>query len=204
MRITVINVLTFFVALAVCAQKAESQQQPAPPSKFKVTSVFADEDWIPLQYTCGVADGSSPRLQWSDPPQGTVSFALIFHDTDAAPEKNAMDVTHWIVWSIPGTATHILAGVEPDSSPDGIQQGKNVRGINGYQPPCPPAGARPHHYVFELFALDTKLSLAAGSIRADLLNAMDGHVIGKAALVGVFGQGIDDKSWRWGAASLPQ
>ena len=85
-----------------------------------------------------------------------MSFALIFHDTDAAPAKGAMDVTHWILWNIPASATQLPAGVQPDTSPDGIQQGKNVRGVNGYQPPCPPVGARPHHYVFELYALDAK------------------------------------------------
>ncbi len=60
-----------------------------------------------------------------------------------------MDVTHWILWNIPAGAGQLSAGVQPDSAPDGIQQGKNVRGVNGYQPPCPPTGARPHHYVFE-------------------------------------------------------
>ena len=90
-----------------------------------------------------------------------MSFALIFHDTDAAPGKGAMDVTHWILWNIPASATQLPAGVQPDASPDGIEQGKNIRGVNGYQPPCPPVGARPHHYIFELYALDTKLDLPA-------------------------------------------
>ena len=101
------------------------------------------------------------------------------------------------LWNIPANATQLPAGVQPDTSPDGIQQGKNIRGVNGYQPPCPPVGVRPHHYIFELYALDTKLDLAAGSSRADLLKAMDGHVIGKASFVGIFGQGIDEKTWRW-------
>jgi Raf kinase inhibitor-like YbhB/YbcL family protein len=108
-----------------------------------------------------------------------------------------MDVTHWIVWNIPEGATQLAAGIQPDSSPAGIEQGKNIRGVNGYQPPCPPAGVKPHHYIFELYALDTKLNLPAGSSRADLLKAMDGHIIGKASLVGLFGQGIDEKNWPW-------
>lgn len=114
-----------------------------------------------------------------------------------------MDVTHWILWNIPASAAHLPAGVQRDSSLDGIEQGRNVRGVNGYQPPCPPAGVRPHHYIFELYALDTKLDLAPGSSRVDLLKAMDGHVIGKASLVGIFGQGIDEQTWRWGTAKLP-
>jgi Raf kinase inhibitor-like YbhB/YbcL family protein len=78
--------------------------------------------------------------------------------------------------------------VKPDTSPDGIVQGKNVGNMNGYRPPCPPPGATPHHYIFEIYALDSKLDLPAGSARADLLKAMDGHVIGKAAYFGLFGR----------------
>lgn len=192
-------------ALLGAGEKISLAQQAAPaPSKFKVTtSAFFDTDWIPVQYTCGVPDAISPGLAWSDAPEGAASFAVIFHDTDAAPGKGAMDVTHWILWNIPASATKLAPDVKPDSSPDGIVQGKNIRGVNGYQPPCPPAGARPHHYFFELYALDTKLSLPAGSSRADLTAAMDGHVLGKATVVGIFRQNIDDKSWRWGTAKLP-
>jgi hypothetical protein len=201
---TLTNMLVVLMLLGMGAAKLMAQQQVAPaPSKFKMTSVYYDEDWMPVQYTCGTADGSSPEVQWTDAPPGTMSFALIFRDTDAAPGNGVMDVTHWIVWNIAANATRLPAGVQPDTSPDGIQQGKNVRGVNGYQPPCPPVGVRPHHYVFELYAVDTKLDLPAGSSRADLLKAMDGHVIGKASLVGIFGQGIDEKTWRWGIAKLP-
>lgn len=204
MRLALLNVLLILMSLATGTEKIAAQQQAAPPpSKFKMMTVYDDGDWIPLQYTCGVTDGSSPRLQWGDTPAGTMSFALIFHDTDAAPGKGAMDVTHWILWNIPGNATQLPASVQPDTSPDGIQQGKNVRGVNGYQPPCPPPGARPHHYLFELYALDSKLDLPVGSSRADLLKALDGHVIGKTSVVGIFGQGIDDKTWRWGITPLP-
>jgi hypothetical protein len=142
-------------------------------------------------------------VQWSDAPEGTASFALILHDTDAAPAKGAMDVTHWILWNIPANAAQLAPNMRPDVSPDGILQGKNVRGVNGYQPPCPPAGAQPHHYIFELYALDTKLDLAAGSSRADLLRAMEGHVIGKASFTGIFRQNIDE-TWRPMLYKMPQ
>ena len=204
MRMTLPNLLMVLLLVTIGVEKVAAQQQAAPPpSKFKITSAYSDTDWIPVQYTCGVSDAGSPGVQWSDTPQGTMSFALIFHDTDAAPGKGVMDVTHWILWNIPASAVQLSAGLQPDTSPDGIQQGKNIRGVNGYQPPCPPAGAMPHHYVFELYALDTKLDLAAGSSRADLLKAMDGHVLGKASIVGIFRQNIDDKSWRWGTAKEP-
>src|ERR1700704_5861829 len=74
------------------------------------------------------------------------------------------------------------------ASPAGIVQGKNIRNVNGYQPPCPPPGATPHHYIFEIYALDTKLDLMPGSARADLLKAMDGHVVGKATYFGLYGR----------------
>jgi Raf kinase inhibitor-like YbhB/YbcL family protein len=205
MRMTLAQVLVVLMALAIGTGNAAAQQQAAPPpSKFAMTSsAFSDGDWIPVQYSCGVPDGASPEVQWSNPPAGAVSFALIMHDTDAAPANGSMDVTHWILWNIPGNAAQLTAGVQPDTSPDGIVQGKNIRGVNGYQPPCPPAGALPHHYFFELYALDAKLNLAAGASRADLLQAMDGHVIGKATHSGIFGQGVDEKAWRWKVAPLP-
>jgi Raf kinase inhibitor-like YbhB/YbcL family protein len=204
MQRTLINALMILMSVAAAAGRVAAQQQAAPPpSKFKMTSVFSDGDWIPVQFTCGVPDFSSPGVQWSDGPQGTMSFAMVLHDTDAAPAKGAMDVTHWILWNIPAGAAELQAGVQPDTSPGGILQGKNNRGVNGYQPPCPPVGALPHHYVFELYALDTKLSLPAGASRADLQKAMDGHVIGKATIIGIFRQNLDDKTWRWEIKKLP-
>jgi Raf kinase inhibitor-like YbhB/YbcL family protein len=180
-----------------------AQQQAPPPSKFKMTtSAWADGDWIPVQYTCGVDGGSSPGVRWSDPPDGTASFAVVFHDMDAAPGKGSTDVTHWILWNIPAATAQLPAGIPPDTSPDGMRQGKNIRGANGYQPPCPPVGARPHHYVFELYALDAKLDLQAGASRSDLLKEMEGHVVGKASFVGVFGRGTDSEMKGMGMGNM--
>lgn len=182
--LTTVTTLLFLVVGNLAAQ-----QQQAPPSKFKLMSpAYAEGTQIPSQYSCVDTNASSPSLQWSNPPAATVSFAVILHDTDAAPAKGTMDVTHWIFWNVPANATSIAGNVKPDSSPDGIVQGKNIRNVNGYQPPCPPPGAVPHHYIFEIYALGTKLDLPTGSSRADLLKAMDGHVIGKATYVGLFGR----------------
>src|SRR3984893_5242969 len=183
-------VLGSLLTLAMGSAAAQQQQAPAaPPSKFKLmSSAYSEGSMIPTQYSCADPNASSPALQWNNPPAGAASFAVILHDTDAAPAKGTMDVTHWIFWNIPASSTMVAAGVKPDSSPDGIVQGKNVRNVNGFQPPCPPPGATPHHYIFELYALDTKLDLPAGSARADLLKAMDGDVTVKAVYVGVFGR----------------
>jgi Raf kinase inhibitor-like YbhB/YbcL family protein len=175
--------------VAGAASLAAQQQAAAPPPKFKLsTSAYTEGSMIPTQYSCSDPNPASPALTWSNPPANTASFAIILHDSDAAPGKNTMDVTHWIFWNIPATSMQMMGNVKPDATPDGIQQGKNVRGVNGYQPPCPPPGGTEHHYIFEIYALDTKLDLTTGASRADLLKTMDGHVIGKATYVGLFGR----------------
>jgi len=189
-KLTVLLTVLACLLLAGAAVVAAQQQAaaPPPPSKFKLTSsAYAEGSMIPTQYSCADPNAGSPALSWSNPPAAAQSFAVIFHDTDAAPMKGVMDVTHWIFWGIPASATAVPAGVKPDSS-DGMVQGVNIRKVNGYQPPCPPPGATPHHYIFEIYALDTTLDLPAGTSRADLLKAMDGHVVGKASYVGIFGR----------------
>jgi Raf kinase inhibitor-like YbhB/YbcL family protein len=180
--------LAILVVAGVAGVTAQ-QQAPPPPSRFKLSSpAYAEFSMIPTQYTCADPNAASPGIQWTNPPNNTASFAVIFHDTDAAPAKGTMDVTHWIFWNIPATSSQVTAAIKVDATPDGIQQGKNVRGVNGFQPPCPPVGGTPHHYTFELYALDQKLDIVAGATRADLLKAMDGHVIGKATYAALFGR----------------
>ena len=175
------------VSIGAAVGIALAQHSPATPSKFQLTSpAFSDGGVMPVAFSCADPNAGSPPLQWSNAPEGTVSFAVIMHDLDTAPAKGSMDVTHWIFWNIPAGTSSIAAGVKPDSSPDGMRQGKNIHGENGYRPACPPPGAVPHHYVFEIFALNTNLDLPAGSTRSELLAAMDGHVIGKSAYVGKF------------------
>jgi Raf kinase inhibitor-like YbhB/YbcL family protein len=177
------------VAAGLLSAAAQQQAAPPPPSKFKLMSpAYTEGSMLPTQYSCADPNAGSPALQWSNPPAAAMSFAVILHDTDAAPAKGTMDVTHWIFWNIPATSAAVPAGVKPDASPDGIVQGKNIRNMPGFLPPCPPVGGTPHHYIFELYALDGKLDLPAGSTRADLLKAMDGHVVGKATYVGLFGR----------------
>ena len=100
-----------------------------------------------------------------------------------------MDVTHWLIWDIPATATGLKEGIPPGELPDGSRQ-VSLR-ANGYMGPGAPPGPY-HHYTFELYALDTRLDVAQGtpqeaaSTRVGVVNAMDGHVLGKAILVGRF------------------
>jgi Raf kinase inhibitor-like YbhB/YbcL family protein len=191
------SVLRLFVALmflvAMGAGRAAAQgapaTPPAPPLSLKVAA-YSDGGDIPLKYGCDVEKGApfiTPALTWTNTPKAAVSFVLIMHDMDGAPMKAAQDVTHWTVYNIPATAVGLPEGILPDAAVagDGLQ-GKNVRGVNGYQAPCPPKGGPAHHYVFELYAVDAKVDLPVGAVRADILKAIDGHVVGKSSYVGMF------------------
>ena len=145
-----------------------------------VTSTsFPDGGEIPAKYA-GQA-GTSPQLSWSGAPEGTASYVLIMHDVDAAfPAGNLMsDITHWVVWNIPGTATTI-----PEGGP--VPSGANQTSMRGpqYMGPAPPAGHPYHHYIFQVYALNAMLDVAAGASRADIEKAMEGKIIARGAYVG--------------------
>jgi Raf kinase inhibitor-like YbhB/YbcL family protein len=132
-KITYALLAVTLLVLAGVGSAAAQQGQAPPPSKFKLmSSAFSDGGQIPNNISCADPNAASPALSWSNPPSGVTSFALVMHDTDAAPQKGTMDVTHWILWNIPASSTSVTANVKVDSSPEGIAQGKNVRGVNGY------------------------------------------------------------------------
>jgi len=145
------------------------------------SSAFAAGAAIPPQYTCKAAD-ISPALEWSGPPANAASFAMIMDDPDAP----AGTWVHWVLWNLPA-ATHSLPQGVPkgEQLDDGSRQGKNSFQKIGYNGPCPPAG-QTHRYFFRLYALDTKLNLAAGASRAQLDAAMKGHVLAQAEYMGTF------------------
>lgn len=150
---------------------------------------WADGARIPVKHAQPGRD-VSPRLTWGAIPEGTSSFALIVHDVDAAIGNGTDDMLHWLVWNIPANMTSLPEGV-----PEGGQRPEGFRQISAsgpyYRGPAAPASGPPHHYVFEVFALDTTFDIPAVGMqppatRAALLAAMAGHVRGKAALVGLF------------------
>ncbi len=178
----------FCATMLVGASGMALAQTPAAPPATPMTltsSAFADGAVIPDKYTQASPSPVSPALSWDNAPAGTMSFALIMHDPDTAPNKGSADVLHWIAFNIPATA-HALPENMPNTPqlPDGTIQPNNLRGTPGFMGP----GARGvyHHYTIELFALDSKLSLGASATRAEVLAAMDGHIIGKAAYEGRF------------------
>jgi Raf kinase inhibitor-like YbhB/YbcL family protein len=113
-------------------------------------------------------------------PESAVSIAVIFHDLDVALNNGTEDVLHWVAWNIPASA----GGIPEGSLPEGSVQGTNLMRTNAYVGPGAPAGERYHHYVFEFYALNQNLDLDPEAGREDLLAAMEGKVVAKAAYVG--------------------
>ena len=153
------------------------------------TTAWSDGGMIPSKYT--QAGGQvSPPLAWSNVPDGVQSFVLIARDTDAAIGNGIGDVLHWMLWNIPGS-TRSLAEAIPQGNqlPDGTRQisasGPYYRG------PGAPASGSPHHYLFELYALDSTIDVPAVGqspplTRAAVEQAMAGKIRAKGALVGLF------------------
>lgn len=160
---------------------------PAGPGLTLTSPDFEDGGIIPNKYTQADSSPVSPKLEWSHVPAGTQSFVLLLHDPDTALQKKTDDVTHWMIFNIPGTASE-LAGDQPAEPklPDGTIQIKNLRGGVGYMGPGAGAAGPYHHYTFELFALDTKLDLGPDATRDQVVAAMQGHILGRGILVGRF------------------
>ena len=134
------------------------------------------------------SDLVSPALSWTSVPAGTRTLALLMEDPDASSAK---PFVHWVAWNIaPDLAALPEAVPTTPQVPDlmNLRQGRNTRGSTGYYGPRPPVGDPPHHYHFQLFALDTSLNLVPGSSREELLAAMGGHVLAKGDLMGTFAQ----------------
>ena len=147
--------------------------------KFVLTSsAFKEGESIPGKYTCDGED-ISPPLSWTSAPAGTKCFALVVDDPDAPGGT----WVHWVVFDIPPGVSSLRENVLPnDELPDGTLQGKNDFRKIGYGGPCPPGGT--HRYFFKLYALDEVLPLKAGITKADLVKAMDGHIMAQTQLMG--------------------
>ena len=148
--------------------------------EFSISSgAFSQGDTIPVEYTC---DGSdiSPPLVFSGIPEGAKSIALIVDDPDAPGGV----WVHWVIYNMP-VGRELAKGIPPIGTlPDGGRQGTSDFGKMGYGGPCPPSGT--HRYYFKAYALDTVLDLQSGASKAQLENAMQGHVLAKAELMGKY------------------
>jgi Raf kinase inhibitor-like YbhB/YbcL family protein len=188
MHIRTICICTvLFLAYGSAFAQDKQAKMPPRPGLTVTTTAFADGAEIPARYTQSDPNAVSPKLEWTNVPPNTVSFALIMHDPDVALQRKLDDVLHWMIFNIPGTAHELPEGVPANATlSDGTVQAKNLRGAVGYMGPGAPAVGPHHHYTFELFALDIKLDLGPDATRADVLKAMDGHILGKGVLVGRF------------------
>ena len=153
-----------------------------------VSPAFEDGAEIPRAHTCDGEDASPPFAMTGAPLSAPVA-ALIVYDPDAPlPQLATRNITHWVAWNAPlasGTVSFPEGGVPP-----GTLQGANERGANEYAGPCPPQASPPHRYVFWAFALDAPLELAEGATRAELEDAMRGHVLAEGTLTGLYARAL--------------
>ncbi len=171
----------FLGAFFIYKEHGRKALQPSAPietthAMLKISSsAFVEKALIPKKYTCDGED-MSPPLSISNLPQETKSLALIVDDPDAP----AGTWTHWILWNIDPGTTSIEEGVVPP----GVELGTNDFERVEYGGPCPPSGT--HRYFFKVYALDTELTLSRGASKEQLIEAMDGHTLGQAELMGVY------------------
>jgi Raf kinase inhibitor-like YbhB/YbcL family protein len=195
-----VRLLRFILALTVAAGLSGVWAQRGGRGGIQTmtltTTAWPDGGMIPLRYTQAGPE-ISPALLWSSAPGGTASFVLIFHDADATAGNSTDDLLHWLIWNIPATAGGIA-----QARPDGFELPDGSRQISAsgsrYRGPGASATGPMHHYVMELYALDTMLDVKVAAqgpqdpnpnpqaIRASVMQAMAGHIRGKAAYFGLF------------------
>jgi hypothetical protein len=185
-------------SLVVLAQNPPTKPPPGPPRLVLSVSSpsFPDGAEIPMRHAYR-GDNKSPEFEFhwsignspSAAPDTLKAYAVIFHDVENSSNKTTADTLHWTVFNIPGSAKGLAEGLGAGDLPDGTRNGPGLaaRGGNPGAYFGPGAGPGPlHHYVFEFYALDTKLDLPANTTRDEILKAMEGHVIGKSAWFGRF------------------
>lgn len=149
-----------------------------------ISSAFTNNGNIPSKFTCEGQD-ISPQLSWSNVPANAKSLVLIVDDPDAPdPRAPKMTWVHWLLYNIPVTAKSLPEGVTSANLPKGTLEGISSWNKLGYGGPCPPIGA--HRYFHKLFALDIVLQDLKSPTKDALLRAMEGHVIAKTELIGLY------------------
>jgi Raf kinase inhibitor-like YbhB/YbcL family protein len=150
-------------------------------NNFTLSSPVAfNQGQFPGMYTCD-GENISPKLVWFGTPAKTQSLALILSDPDAPGGT----FYHWVLYNMPADTAKLDKAVA--TLPPGTLIGMNSTNKMAYFSPCPPKGPR-HHYIFTLYALDTKLDLAAGAIAKKLEDAMQGHILQQAEMTVLYGR----------------
>ena len=175
-KIFAVGLILVVVFLTGCFRQSKEEKLGFNIGSMKLTSpVFENNQMIPARYTCD-GDDMNPPLKISVIPRATKSLALIVDDPDA---PNG-DWVHWTLWNILPQVDEIDEG----NIPNGAVEGLTDFGRNGWGGPCPPAGR--HRYQFKLYALDNELHLANDATKADILTAIEGHVLEQSILIGLY------------------
>jgi Raf kinase inhibitor-like YbhB/YbcL family protein len=190
----VVSMFVTLVAMPIAAQERGAAASTGGRAMTLIIPAFPDGGQIPVKFSqaadgAAPGEGTSPAISWANPPAGTQSFVLHMHDLDVVRNRTTDDQAHWVVWNIPATATGLPEGV-----PRGTQLSDGSYQISAtgpvYRGPGAPATGPLHHYVFELFALDTRLDVRptadAFETRANVLKEVQGHILGKAVYGGLF------------------
>jgi Raf kinase inhibitor-like YbhB/YbcL family protein len=149
------------------------------------SSAFSPNGTIPAQYTCEGAN-VSPPLAWEGVPSGARSLALIVDDPDAPDPAAPQRVwVHWILYNLPADGTGLAEAV--DELPAGTLEGLNDWKTTGYGGPCPPIGR--HRYFHKLYALDVVLPDLREPDKKTLVEAMQGHIVAEAQVIGTYRKG---------------
>ena len=195
----VVSMITLLAAVSMAAQQPGGQRgaapaAPAAPAMTLTVSGFPDGGDVPVKFSQaapGVAtgEGLSPAISWANAPAGTQSFFLNMRDMDVARNKTTDDQAHWVVWNIPASATGLPEGVPKGPK---LANGAYQFSATGQMYRGPGAGANgpKHHYMFELYALDTVIDVQpaadAFETRANVTKAIQGHILAKAVYGGLF------------------
>jgi Raf kinase inhibitor-like YbhB/YbcL family protein len=150
-----------------------------------ISPAFENGQPIPAVYGAE-QQNISPPLEWAKGPAGTRSYTIVLEDPDASRDP---PFVHWMLYNLPPDVTNLREGVPAQPRlelPEGALQGVNDRGSIGYFGMRPPKGDPAHHYHVQILALDTMLDLPHGASRAQLLDAMKGHVLAKGEIVGTY------------------
>ena len=149
-----------------------------------LSTAFSHQGEIPARYACD-GDDISPPLAWSGVPTGTKSLLLIIDDPDAPdPKAPKMTWVHWLLYNIPPTQKGLTEAMDTQNLPQGALEGTNNWQRTGYGGPCPPIGR--HRYFHKLYALDTLLADLHKPSKKNLEQAMRGHILAQAELIGTY------------------
>jgi len=169
------------VTILLTSCRAGEQLEERGKTLSITSPAFQEGSRIPDRYTSQGED-VSPPLAWNEPPAGTQSLALIMDDPDAPGGV----FTHWVIFNIPANSRGLPEAVPTEYQlSDGSLQGRNDFGRIGYGGPSPPPGAV-HRYRFTLYALAKSLDLKAGASKKQVLDAMQGHILARGELTGVY------------------